>query len=85
MTDNEAKNTEKPHAAGVPVEPIVMCDHGTDVYSNGRFKMQRETGETPNGNEMNNKWVLRDNDKLIDFDAYRHDIAERNNIVLKDT
>ncbi len=75
----------KQQAVGVQVKPIVMCDHGTDVYSNGRFKMQRETGETPNGNKMNNKWVLRDNDKLIDFDTYRNDIAERNNIVLKDT
>lgn len=39
--------------------------------------------ETPNGNPMNGRWVLRDADgTLIDFDKYRSDLAERNNIQL---
>ena len=42
------------------------------------FKMERENGETPNGNKMNNRWVLRTKDgELLDFDTYRNDLAER--------
>ena len=38
---------------------------------------------TPNGNPMGQRWVLRSNpDAYIDFDQYRHDLAERNNVVL---
>ena len=40
--------------------------------------MQREKGKTPNGNEFDNRWVLRDPDgNLIDFDQYRNDLAGR--------
>ena len=48
------------------------------------LSMKREWGLTPNGNEMGGRWVLRDKDgKIIDFDSYRNDIAERNNISLQ--
>ena len=44
---------------------------------------RREYGMTPNGNKLTGKWVLRDNKgKFIDFDAYRHDLANRHNIDL---
>jgi len=47
--------------------------------------MRRENGLTPNGNQLNEKWVLRDADgKMVDFDQYRHDLAERNDIKLYD-
>jgi hypothetical protein len=42
------------------------------------FVMQREEGETPNGNKIFGRWVLRDpNGNWVDFDQYRHDLAER--------
>ena len=45
--------------------------------------VKREDGLTPNGNELNQRWVLRDkDDNFIDFDQYRHDLAERNNFRL---
>lgn len=41
--------------------------------------MRREYCLTPNGNEMNGRWVLRDiTGKMIDFDQYRSDLMERN-------
>lgn len=41
--------------------------------------MRREYCLTPNGNEMNGRWVLRDiAGKMIDFDKYRSDLMERN-------
>lgn len=44
----------------------------------------REFGRTPNGNEIGGHWVLRnEKGEWIDFDKYRHDLAERNNIELK--
>lgn len=44
----------------------------------------REDGTlTPNGNRLTGQWVLRDDTgKFIDFDKYRHDLAERENIEL---
>jgi len=44
------------------------------------FTMQREYGETPNGNQLGGRWVLRKDGDFIDFDKYRFDLAERNNI-----
>lgn len=47
------------------------------------YSMQREYGETPNGNPMGGRWVFRGKHKeLIDFDQYRHDLASRNDIKL---
>lgn len=45
------------------------------------FTMQRESGATPNGNP---KAVggLREEGEFVDFDRYRNDLAERNNITI---
>jgi len=54
------------------------------TYEGAGMTMAREEGLTPNGNELNNKWVLRDNSgTMVDFDQYRSDLAERNNIWLE--
>jgi hypothetical protein len=45
-------------------------------------QIKREhTGNTPNGNSFGGKWVLRSGDaKLIDWDTYINDLAERNDL-----
>lgn len=53
-------------------------------YEGDGMTMAREQGKTPNGNEMNDKWVLRDSSgTMVDFDQYRSDLAERNDIWLE--
>lgn len=43
--------------------------------------MAREHGSTPNGNPLSGRWVLRTADgAFLDFDQYRHDLAERNGL-----
>ena len=43
--------------------------------------VKREYGLTPNGNPLSGRWVYRDaTGKLIDFDRYRHDLFEHNNL-----
>lgn len=51
------------------------------VWENG-MTMRRENGTyTPEGNEVNRRWVIRDsNGDYIDCDQYRHDIAPRHNL-----
>lgn len=40
--------------------------------------MRREHGLTPNGNEIDGRWVLRDEQSAwIDVNRYRNDIVER--------
>jgi hypothetical protein len=46
------------------------------------YVLNREYGKTPNGNDLNGKWVLRLDGKFIDFDKYRNDLIERHNIKL---
>jgi hypothetical protein len=54
------------------------------ISKDKEFVIRRENGKTPNGNLLNNKWVLRNKDgKFIDFDQYRNDLAERNNMKLE--
>lgn len=49
------------------------------------FVLQREHGKTPYGNECNGRWVLRDAEgTFIDYDQYRNDLAERNQLKLTD-
>lgn len=53
-----------------------------DLYHahDGR-RMEREYGETPNGNPLGGRWVLRTIEgTFIDFGQYRHDLAERNGL-----
>lgn len=45
--------------------------------------LKREYGKTPNGNEVNGRWVLRSSDgEWIDMDKYSNDLADRNNLDL---
>jgi hypothetical protein len=63
--------------------PMIMLG---DVYASptNRWIMKREYhSRTPNNNQMGGRWVLRDeNDVMIDFDQYRHDLADRQNLEL---
>ena len=45
--------------------------------------MRERTGESPNGNPFNGRWVLRVDGEYIDHDQYRSDLAERYNIYLE--
>lgn len=45
--------------------------------------LRREDGLTPNGNPINGKWVLRNEDGVfVDFDQYRHDLASHHGLNL---
>lgn len=48
------------------------------------YKLAREYDtHTPNGNRLGGRWVLRDQSgKLIDYDRYINDLAERYSIEL---
>lgn len=51
-------------------------------FNNG-WTLTREYGKSPNGNNYNGQWVLRDSDnKYVYHDRYRNDIAEMFNINL---
>ena len=65
--------------------------HGNEHYESedGRYVIAREDGLTPFGNAMNMRWVFRDNEfksfstgRMIDFDKYRNDLFERNDIIV---
>jgi hypothetical protein len=59
-----------------------MVEIQPDVYraANG-FTARREGGQTPNGNPVGQRWVLRDAaGAWVDFDQYRHDLFERNGL-----
>lgn len=49
---------------------------------NNNFTMQREYGFTPNGNPIGGRWVLRNAGEWVDVDQNRHDLANRNGLVL---
>ena len=50
------------------------------VYENG-YKVGRENGYTPNGNKIDYRWVLRDNEgNFIDIDTYLNDMTERHSL-----
>lgn len=62
-------------------------DRETEKYTSedGEHVVAREDGPTPNGNELNGKWVYRKCGVWVDFDKYRHDLAERNSLALVHT
>ena len=66
------------------VDPIVMLGVDSDKYiSKCGHELKREYGKTPNGNDLNGRWVFRNSyGDFIDFDKYRNDLAERNNLYL---
>jgi hypothetical protein len=63
---------------------ILKYKRDDHVYaSDDGYVMQREYGKTPNGNNLDGRWVFSDpSGQLIDFDQYRNDLAERNNFQL---
>lgn len=51
--------------------------------SDGSLSMKREFGETPCGNPMSGRWVIRDHrGAMVDFDQYANDLAERHHLKL---
>lgn len=58
-------------------------DNNSYVIAAG-YKLAREYDTyTPNGNRLGGRWALRDqSEKLIDYDRYINDLAERYNIDL---
>lgn len=65
-------------------KPQVMhpVDGAEESYASASgFTMQREDGQTPNGNPMAQRWVLRDAAGVfVDFDSNRHDLMERHGL-----
>lgn len=57
-----------------------------DEYkSDDGFVMRREDGLTPNGNQIGQRWVLRNSyGHWIDIDQYRFDLAGRHDFQLID-
>ena len=63
---------------------VVLRQVGTNDYvSDVGLSMSREQGETPSGVPLAGQWVLRKDGAFLDFDPYRLDLAERNNIYLQ--
>jgi hypothetical protein len=57
--------------------------NGTYYFTNGYLMKRESESKTPNGCRMAGRWVLRNGcGKLIDFDLYINDIAERQNLEL---
>ena len=54
------------------------------ITPDGSHRIMRESGQTPNGNHLNNRWVYRNltTNELIDFDSYRSDLFERHDITV---
>lgn len=47
------------------------------------YTLKREYGKTPNGNDLNGRWVLRNpHGVFIDFDQYRNDLIERHKLAI---
>lgn len=69
----------------MPSRPVLRQTSEDNYVSMCGFTMQREYGETPNGNPLSGRWVLRKEGQFIDFDQYRSDLAERNNIRIDGT
>jgi hypothetical protein len=67
------------------LSPLLVLQADGSYSSADGMLMKRENGKTPNGNDMNDRWVLRDPaGSLIDFDQFRHDLAERANVHLEE-
>lgn len=67
---------------------VAMLANGPDSYvgmldDNYSFTMKREYGMLDDGYQLSGQWVLRgDMNVYIDRDTNRHDLAERNLLVL---
>ena len=62
---------------------LYETESGAYVAKGQAIRMSRfQNLKTPNGNKLNGRWGLIKDGKLIDFDQYRNDLAERNDIKL---
>ena len=72
-----------PRKVNVLVRSMFETDENKRWASKDQWTMTREYGNTPNGNPINGRWVLRDHRGWwVDFDKYSSDLAERNNLNL---
>ena len=64
-----------------------LIKYSHEKYASADYwNLRREYGETPNGNPIDGKWVLRnDKGEWIDFGTYRNDIADRNDLILDES
>jgi len=46
------------------------------------FRMEREYGQSPDGNPLKGSWVLRSDGTYMDHDQYRYDLAARHDMQL---
>lgn len=54
-----------------------------NAYLGETVVMNREYGNSPNGNAFASRWVLRTLDgAYIDHDQFRNDLAERHHLIL---
>lgn len=68
------------NTAALPVNVMVKTNSELYQSANG-FTARIEFGNTPNGNPVSGRWVLRDvNGTWVDFDQYRHNLFERNGL-----
>lgn len=60
----------------------VMVEVAPERYKSASgFKAQREQGNTPAGNPIGDRWVLRDKDgAYVDVHQYRHDLFEHHGL-----
>lgn len=75
------------HATNFGGKRIVLLERECDKLYRGatNHSLARESGLTPFGNNINNRWVLRGpKGEWIDCDMWRNDIAERHNLELVD-
>lgn len=70
---------------GRSAKPILMqLVSDAEYRSVEGYVMRREEGETPNGNPVNGRWVLRTPDlEWVDVDRYRHDLCSRYNLQIE--
>ena len=61
---------------------IVLEKVDKEKYQGEKHSIQREWDiKTPNGNDMNGRWVLRNQyGIIIDFDQYINDLTDRHNM-----
>lgn len=65
--------------------PIICHYVSCDEYRSEKgHTVKREYGKTPNGNDLQGRWVYRNTKgDMKDFSLYRHDLAFRNHLELK--
>jgi hypothetical protein len=66
------------------MKDLIEIECNTVYRSIEGYRMQRETGASPNFNQISKRWVLRDpRGAFVDYDQYSSDLAARNGFTLK--